>query len=105
MTKTLPSRTKGTGRRIAIPHTRAIVHAVLGGAIDRAGLVPDPIFGIGVPRDVPGVPRELLDPRATWTDPAAYDRQARSLAEMFQANFERYAGQVSDEIRSAAPTC
>ena len=41
---------------------------------------------------------------APWTDPSAYDRQARSLAEMFQTNFERYAGQVSDEIRSAAPT-
>ena len=93
----------GEGHRIAIPHTRAMISAVLDGAIDESSLRPDPVFGVLVPDAVEGVPTELLAPRKTWADPAAYDRQAAELARMFRDNFERYADGVSDEIKAAAP--
>ena len=93
----------GTGHRIAIPHTRAMVAALLEGRISEESLQPDPIFGVFVPGEVPGVPSELLTPRSTWSDPDAYDRQARKLAGMFHDNFERYAGACSVEVKAAAP--
>jgi len=93
----------GTGSRIAIPHTRAIVHAALSGKIDISKLARDPVFGLGVPSEVPYVPHEVLDPRRTWSDPAAYDAQAARLAGMFRDNFRRYADQATPEILAAAP--
>jgi phosphoenolpyruvate carboxykinase (ATP) len=93
----------GTGSRIAIPHTRAIVHAALLGKIDISKLARDPVFGLGVPSEVPYVPHEVLDPRRTWSDPAAYDAQAARLAGMFRDNFRRYADQATPEILAAAP--
>ena len=93
----------GVGHRIAIPHTRAMIGAILDGAIDEATLRPDPIFGIRVPSAVSGVPTELLDPRRTWANGEAYDRQAGELASMFRKNFERYTDKVSDEIKAVAP--
>jgi phosphoenolpyruvate carboxykinase (ATP) len=80
----------GVGRRMPIAHTRAMVRAALSGALDDAPLAHDPIFGLGVPQGCPGVPAELLDPRSTWADPDAYDRQARALAARFQENFAQY---------------
>jgi phosphoenolpyruvate carboxykinase (ATP) len=93
----------GVGHRMPIPHTRAMIQAVLEGSIDDDKLSADPHFGILVPRDVPGVPSEVLDPRNTWEDKEAYDAQARKLAEMFRENFDRYADEVSDEVKAAAP--
>jgi phosphoenolpyruvate carboxykinase (ATP) len=93
----------GTGHRIAIPHTRAMVNAALTGRIPADGLSPHPVFGIGVPRSVPGVPPGVLDPRATWPEPAGYDAQANKLAQMFRTNFERYGTDVAAEVRAAAP--
>jgi phosphoenolpyruvate carboxykinase (ATP) len=93
----------GVGRRIPIPYTRAMVRAVLGGTIDPGGDRVDPQFGLSVPRAVPDVPEDLLSPRATWSDPRSYEAQARKLAEMFRSNFERYAAEVPDEIKAAAP--
>jgi phosphoenolpyruvate carboxykinase (ATP) len=93
----------GVGRRIAIPHTRAMVRAALSGEIHEGSFRKDPVFGVMVPTSVPSVPDDLLDPRATWADPAAYDAQAAKLAEMFRKNFERYAAEVSQEVRAAAP--
>ena len=93
----------GEGHRIPIPHTRAMVQAVLEGAIDDDDLEPDPVFGLGVPRSVPGVPDDVLSPRGTWSDGAAYDRQAAKLATMFRENFGRYADEADDEIKAAAP--
>ncbi|HEX5044202.1 MAG TPA: phosphoenolpyruvate carboxykinase (ATP) [Candidatus Polarisedimenticolaceae bacterium] len=93
----------GTGRRIAIPHTRAMVRAALSGALPETAFRRDPNFGVQVPTAVPGVPEEVLDPRRTWTDGAAYDAQAARLAEMFRKNFERYGSEVDEDIRSAAP--
>jgi phosphoenolpyruvate carboxykinase (ATP) len=94
----------GTGRRIAIPHTRAMVRAALSGALPEATFRRDPFFGVLVPTAVPGVPDEVLDPRRTWPDGATYDAQAARLAEMFRKNFERYdAAEVEDDVRAAAP--
>ena len=93
----------GVGHRMAIPHTRAMIRAALSGSIAEASCAPDPIFGLGVPSAVEGVPAEVLNPRATWSDPAAYDAQARRLAAMFRENFARYADQAGEEIKAAAP--
>jgi phosphoenolpyruvate carboxykinase (ATP) len=62
---------------------------------------PDPAFGIAVPRVCPSVPAEVLNPRSTWADPAAYGAQARKLAAMFAENFKVYADQVPPEVRAA----
>jgi len=93
----------GVGRRIAIPHTRAMVRAALSAVLPESTFRTDPTFGVQVPAQVPGVPEEVLDPRRTWTDGAAYDAQAARLAEMFRKNFERYASEVDEDIRAAAP--
>ena len=93
----------GVGSRMKLGHTRAMVNAALRGDLDRADFVPHPIFGVDVPTAVPGVPSEVLNPRDTWADPDAYDAAAGKLAEMFRDNFERFADQVSDEVRAAAP--
>jgi phosphoenolpyruvate carboxykinase (ATP) len=61
------------------------------------------VFGFGVPESCPGIPAEILDPRNTWEDPAAYDRQARELAARFIHNFEKYAAQTPPEILDSAP--
>ena len=92
----------GTGRRIKLAHTRAIVSAALSGSLDAVPTQPDPVFGLGVPVDVKGVPPEVLEPRRTWSDPAAYDAQAQKLAGMFRKNFERF-GEVDSAIKSAGP--
>jgi len=60
------------------------------------------VFGLAMPQSVPGVPTEVLDPRSTWSDPAAYDQQAKKLAAMFRTNFEKF-GTVPAEIRNAGP--
>ena len=93
----------GAGRRIAIAHSRAMVQAILAGSLDGVEFEPDPVFGVAVPRSCPGVPAELLRPRGTWADPAAYDVTAARLARMFHANFETYADGVSEAIRAAGP--
>ena len=93
----------GVGTRIGLAHTRAMVHAALGGRLADTDFEPDPVFGVEVPVAVPGVPGELLRPRDTWTDPAAYDEAARKLAGMFRDNFERFSDQVSAEVRGAGP--
>jgi phosphoenolpyruvate carboxykinase (ATP) len=63
----------------------------------------DPVFGLAIPVEVPGVPREVLRPRDTWEDGEAYDVQARKLADMFRESFKRYEDGVSEEIREAGP--
>ncbi len=93
----------GVGYRIRIPHTRAMLNSALAGDLDDVEFVVDPIFGLEVPTEVPGVPTELLIPRDTWKDPDAYDRQARKLAGMFQANFRQYADRASKGVIEAGP--
>jgi phosphoenolpyruvate carboxykinase (ATP) len=93
----------GVGHRMAIPHTRAVIRAALAGTIAETSLVADPIFGLRVPAAVPGVPSDILNPRATWADTQAYDAQATRLAGMFRENFKRYADHVGDDVKAAAP--
>ncbi len=93
----------GEGRRIRLAHTRRMVHAALGGELDGVATWEDPVFGVAVPRHVESVPDEVLRPRSTWADPAAYDAKAQQLAEMFTRNFEQFADGVSEPIRTAGP--
>ncbi len=93
----------GTGERMNINHTRSIVRAALGGLMADVATVTDPVFGLEVPTTCPDVPADVLQPRATWQDKDAYDRQARALAIMFAANFSAYADGVAAEIRAAGP--
>jgi phosphoenolpyruvate carboxykinase (ATP) len=80
-----------------------MVNAALNGELEDVEFEADPVFGIAVPRSVPGVPSTVLRPRETWSDVDAYDAQAAKLAKMFKDNFERFAEQVSDQVRAAAP--
>jgi phosphoenolpyruvate carboxykinase (ATP) len=64
----------------------------------------DPVFGFEVPTKVPDVPKEVLSPRATWANPAAYDDQARKLATMFRENFEQYRTEVPASVVAAGPS-
>ncbi len=92
----------GTGSRININYTRAMVHAAISGEIDRGDFVTEPIFGLRVPTSCPNVPRELLFPRNTWAEPDAYDLQAKALAALFKKNFEQFT-LPSDDVRNAGP--
>ena len=93
----------GVGQRMKIAVSRAVVSAALSGALDSARLTPDPIFKVLVPESCEGVPGELLQPRQTWADPAAYDAKARDLARLFKKNFEQYAAACAPEVRAAGP--
>ncbi len=92
----------GTGKRIKLLHTRAMVRAVLAGNLDDVATETDPVFGLAIPREVEGVPAKVLNPRATWPDPAAYDVQAKKLARMFRENFEKF-GTVDVATKNAGP--
>jgi phosphoenolpyruvate carboxykinase (ATP) len=93
----------GTGSRMKLAHTRAMVRDALAGKLDGAAFAKDPVFGFEVPTAVPDVPSEVLIPRNTWADGAAYDAQAKKLAEMFRKNFEVFANQVPEAVRNAGP--
>ena len=91
----------GTGKRMSIAHTRALVRAALDGTLEQAGMTTDPNFGLLIPNACPGVPSEVLQPRNTWADTAAYDRMAAEVARRFEANFARYADHVDNRVRDA----
>ncbi len=93
----------GTGSRMSLPHTRAIIDAIHSGALAEAPTRIDPVFGFEVPTSCPGVPDALLDPRSTWSDPAAYDAMAKKLAALFIENFSTFEEGASDAIKAAAP--
>jgi phosphoenolpyruvate carboxykinase (ATP) len=94
----------GKGVRMDLRQTRAMVHAALQGRLDQIPMRREEVFGLEVPETVPGVPPEVLLPRATWDDPAAYDAQAERLADMFRRNFGQFADQVPEEVRRAGPS-
>ncbi len=91
----------GVGKRMGLPHTRAMVHAVLDGRLAKVKFVTEPSFGFHIPTACPDVPQEVLNPRNVWKDAAAYDQQAAMLAGKFQENFAKF--DVTDEIRNAGP--
>jgi phosphoenolpyruvate carboxykinase (ATP) len=94
----------GTGSRIKLAYTRAMIRAALSGHLDDAETVKDRFFGVEVPLHVPDVPDHVLRPRDTWKDGSAYDAQARKLAGMFAENFAKYTAQVPEAVRKAGPT-
>ena len=94
----------GVGSRIDITDTRNMVRAVINGKLDGAETREDPFFGLHVPREVPGVPTEVLDPRETWDDKDAYDEQARKLASLFAKNFKKFEDEVDEEVKRVGPT-
>ena len=93
----------GTGRRMALAQTRRMVAAALAGELEDVATRTDPTFGLAVPTAVEGVPADVLSPRDTWTDPAAYDARAAKLAGMFRDNFAQYADGVSAAVAAAGP--
>ena len=93
----------GEGTRMKIAYTRAIVDAVLKGKLADVPTEPDPIFRIHVPTACEGVPSEILKPRNTWKDGAAYEIQARELAKMFAENFEQFTDSTTEAVRAAGP--
>jgi phosphoenolpyruvate carboxykinase (ATP) len=92
----------GTGSRMPIRATRALLTSALDGTMAAGEFRKDPNFGFDVPVSVPGVADILLDPRRTWDDAASYDRQAAKLVEMFSNNFEQYLPHIDDDVRAAA---
>jgi len=93
----------GSGSRMKLAYTRAMVRSALSGGLDDMTYTPDPVFRILVPDAVPGVPSEVLRPRDTWADKEAYDKQAVELAGLFRSHFQRYADGVSEAVRAAGP--
>ena len=93
----------GTGRRIDLRHTRAIIDAIHSGALAEASTDEDATFGFAVPTRCPEVPSAMLLPKSTWADGAAYDRAARALAERFAENFRQYADDAPAAAREAGP--
>jgi len=91
----------GVGQRFSLPYTRAMVTAILGGALDDTPTQEHPILGLHMPTSVPDVPDKVLDPRGTWDDAHAYDDKARELASLFRENDAKY--DLTDEIRSGGP--
>jgi phosphoenolpyruvate carboxykinase (ATP) len=93
----------GVGKRIALPHTRAMIRAALRGEMDGVPLRTEPFFGLRVPEHCPGVPDEVLDPRLTWSNGTAYDDKARALAAQFQENLSQFERDVAPEVAAAGP--
>lgn len=93
----------GTGNRISLKYTRAIIDAIHSGELAEMPVVEDSTFGFDVPTECPGVPAEVLVPRQTWSDRDAYDQQAGKLSRLFADNFEKYADAATEEVRNAGP--
>jgi phosphoenolpyruvate carboxykinase (ATP) len=91
----------GTGQRFELKYTRRFVAAILDGSLREARYAEHPVFGLHIPHDVHGVPRDALDPRRTWPDKSAYDAKAKDLASRFRANDAKYA--LSSAVRAAGP--
>ena len=93
----------GTGSRMKLSLTRAMITAAMKGELNEVAYEAHNVFGVLKPTSCPGVPSEILNPRETWSDKEAYDKKASELAVLFNKNFEKYADQASDAIKSAAP--
>ena len=93
----------GTGQRMSLKHTRAIIDAIHDGALAQSGTEPDPVFGLEVPTACPNVPAEILIPKNTWADKKAFDKTAAKLAQLFVDNFKKYEADSSDKIKAAGP--
>ncbi len=93
----------GVGSRIKLRFTRSIIDAIHAGALEEVPCTNDPVFGVAVPQQCPDVPTEILIPKNTWKDQAAFDATARKLAGLFQDNFKKYESGVSNAVKAAGP--
>jgi phosphoenolpyruvate carboxykinase (ATP) len=93
----------GVGHRIHLPYTRAMVRAALTGQLENVATRVDPYFGLSIPVECPDVPPEILDPRSTWKNSGAYEKQAQALITQFEHNFKQFAGDVPPEVVAVAP--
>ncbi|MEC8025772.1 MAG: phosphoenolpyruvate carboxykinase (ATP), partial [Myxococcota bacterium] len=93
----------GTGSRMSLKHTRAIIDAIHSGSLLQANTVIDPIFELEVPLSCPNVPSGVLQPKDTWEDDAEYDATARKLAHLFAENFKQYESGAGQDVKAAGP--
>ncbi len=91
----------GVGHRFPLKYTRAFVTAILDGSLRSGSFETDSAFGLAIPTEVYGVPRDMLQPRSTWSDKAAYDEKAKQLARLFRDNDAKY--DIAKEVRAAGP--
>jgi phosphoenolpyruvate carboxykinase (ATP) len=92
----------GVGSRMSIKHTRALLARALDGSLTKMDFHKEPFFGLSIPAQVPGIPNEVLDPRQSWTDKAAYDKTAKQLVARFEENFASFEAGVGDDVKAAA---
>jgi phosphoenolpyruvate carboxykinase (ATP) len=93
----------GTGRRMPIKETRALLNAALDGSLNSVEFRKDPNFGFDVPVSVPGVDNSILDPRSTWANKEDYDRTAAKLVDLFVENFAEFESHVDEGVRQSGP--
>ncbi len=93
----------GVGERMSLKYTRAMITAAMNGQLDNVEFVTQPVFELAIPTSCEGVPSEILNPKDTWADKAAFDETANNLANKFVTNFEEYQAETSEAILSAAP--
>jgi phosphoenolpyruvate carboxykinase (ATP) len=93
----------GTGSRMKLSYTRAIIDAIHEGTLEQAPTVTDERFGLAVPTECANVPSEILQPRQTWTDQEAFEKTSAHLASLFHNNFQKFADGCAPEILAAAP--
>ena len=93
----------GVGSRMKLSYTRAMVGAALAGELDGVATEADPVFGLHIPAEVPGVPNEVLNPRGAWSEGADYDTAAEKLASMFKENFSHFEDHVPEDVKEAGP--
>lgn len=93
----------GTGNRIELAFTRAMIKAALNGDLNKEEFFTDPFFGLEVPTSCPDVPNAVLNPRNTWRNESEYDKRAKDLAERFKKNFEPFAKEAGEKIVNAGP--
>jgi len=93
----------GTGRRMKLSYTRAMISAALNNDLNGVEYEEHPLFGLAMPLSCPGVPAVILNPRNTWTDKEAYDQKALKLSQAFVSNFKQYEEFTENEIISANP--
>jgi len=93
----------GVGKRMKIEYTRAMLNAALEGKLDNTETETDAFFGLHIPKEVEGVPSEVLNPRNTWQNKDEYDTAAKKLANMFHENFKEFEADVDEPIRNAGP--
>ncbi|MDP9268144.1 MAG: phosphoenolpyruvate carboxykinase (ATP) [Acidobacteriota bacterium] len=92
----------GTGKRMSLPYTRAMVRAAIGGQLNDVEFVHEPAFGLSIPKHIDSIPERVLNPRDSWTDKNAYDKKAAELAERFVKNFQRF--DAPEAVRAAGPS-